>query len=256
MAINHVAYGNAFESGYGAIGTEFHKNLVSGTLRFCMTWLPLLFSPIVIAFPAVLALSRSRPRITAVLLSWVVAFLAFYAPYRWTHESWWFLRFLLPAVPGLIIGGLLVAYLCLEGLKASLSQPQRRLFAGLLVFTALGAETVQMVSLSPWTIGRGERKYGKVSAWLNANVPKNSVMLVSQFSGSMYYFTDFTYVRGDEIDPNTARRIQNAVQAEDRPLYAVLYRFEADLVKTLPAKWELVRTFDDVLVLRCVWPGK
>src|SRR5580704_2995207 len=97
MAINRAAYGNPLLSGYGAIGSEFHAALIPGTLAFYVWWLPLLLSPVVIFAPSILAFLGRVPRITCVLASWAAAYIAFFSAYRWTHEEWWFLRFLLPA---------------------------------------------------------------------------------------------------------------------------------------------------------------
>ena len=174
MAINHAAYGGYLRSGYGAIGAEFHADLVLGTLAYCMKWLPVLFSPIVIASPAIIAFFRSRPRIAALLASWAAAYIGFYSAYRWTHESWGFLRFLLPAAPAIIEAGLLVTRMCFDGLRNSIRGPWLGLLAGLLVFASLGAELAQVLSLEAWSIGRGERKYGRVTSWLVHNVPANS----------------------------------------------------------------------------------
>jgi len=256
MAINHAAYGGILETGYGAIGKEFHGSLIAGTLLYYGKWLPLLFSPIVIASPAIVAFFRSRPRCAAVLASWMAVFLAFFAPYRWTHESWWYLRFLLPAAPAVIVAGLIVVAACLEGLKASLRAMALQAAIALLVCSALGAEVVQTLSLEAWSIGRGERKYGRVSGWLANNLPKNSVVLACQFSGSIFYFTDFTLLRGDQIDAGTAKRVRSALQSEGRPLYAVLFAFEENLIGRIPGNWSVVHSDEDVLVLRCDPPAK
>jgi hypothetical protein len=186
----------------------------------------------------------------------MVAFLGFYSAYRWTHENWWFLRFILPAAPAFIVAGLLVTRLCFEGLRKSLGRPWLRALAVLLVLASVGAEVAQVLSLDAWSIGRGERKYGRVASWLVHNLPRNSVIIVSQFSGSMFYFTDFTFLRGDQIDAVTAERIRRAVQAEGRPLYSVLFHFEADLEHRISPRWTLVGEDGDVLIQRCDFAGK
>jgi hypothetical protein len=250
LAINQAAYGGYLQSGYGAIGNEFHSSLVSGTLAYAALWLPMLFSPVVIVAPAVAVLFRARPRVAGVLLAWAAAYIAFYSAYRWTHESWWFLRFLLPASPALIVAGLLVLHLCFEGLHRRLSKAQTQALLILLVFAALGAEVSQIARLEAWSIGRGERKYSRVAGWLAAHVPANSVIIVSQFSGAAYFYTDYTFLRGNEIDPAAARRIQDAVRAGGRPLYAVLFPFELDMLGRVPGKWANAGTIDDVTVFR------
>jgi hypothetical protein len=72
----------------------------------------------------------------------------------------------------------------------------------------------------------------------------------------MYYFTDFTFLRADQIDAATARRIQAAVQAAHRPVYAVTFPFEEDLITRIPCRWTMVTVVDDVLVRRCDWPER
>ena len=256
MAINQAAYGGYFKSGYGAIGAEFHLGMVPVTLGYCIKWMPVLFSPIVIASPVIVAFFRSRPRVAAVLATWAAAFIGFYSAYRWTHESWWFLRFLLPAAPAIIVAGLLVTRSCFDGLRNSFRGPWLGLLAALLVLASIGAEVAQVLSLEAWSIGRGERKYGRVASWLVHNAPANSVVIVNQFSGSMLYFTNFTFLRGDQIDAATAERVRKAVLTEGRPLYAVLFQFEDNLAGRVPGRWGMVWSDEGVEVLRCDLSGK
>jgi opacity protein-like surface antigen len=251
MAINHAAYGGYLQSGYGAIWNEFHPGLIPGTLWYCVKWLPILFSPIVIASPAIVAAVRSRPRVATVLASWAVAFIGFYSAYRWTHESWWFLRFLLPAAPAFIVAGLVMTRMCFDGLRSGFRASWLRALAALLVFASIGAELTQVLSLDAWSIGRGERKYGRVASWLVHNLPPNSVIVVNQFSGSMFYFTDFTFLRGDQLDAKTAESIRKAVKAEKRPLFSVLFQFENDLASKIPGRWNIISMDDGVLVQSC-----
>jgi hypothetical protein len=254
MAINHSAYGNPLESGYGAIGNEFHSGLIAGTLWYYARWLPVLLSPVVVVAPAVLALLRQRPRLAATLAAWALAYLAFFSPYRWTHEQWWFLRFLLPAAPALIVAGLMVLNRWLERARRGRPQYLSRLAPVLLLAAAVGVELSQTQPLrETWAIGHGERKYGRISKWLNANVPANSAIVVSQASGALYYFTDFTLLRYEQIDPAVAQRVRASVEARGRPLYAVLFPFEGDALRKLPGSWVHVASVDDVGIWRCEW---
>lgn len=249
MAINHVAYGDALQSGYGAIGGEFHSGLILGTLSFYARWLPLLLSPVVVLAPLLLAPSRTPPRVAAVLLSWAAAFLAFYSAYRWTHEQWWFLRFVLPAAPALIVGGLAVL---LHWLERWGTGAWSRLLPVVVLVLAVGIELGQTKPLrEAWAIGHGERKYGRVGQWLDAHVPKDSVLVVSQASGALYYFTGYILLRHDQITPPVAERIRSSVLSENRVLYAVLFPFELDALKRLPWAWTKIASIDDVSVWRC-----
>lgn len=256
MAINHFAYGDALQSGYGAIGNEFHAALIPGTLAYCARWLPLLLSPIVIVAPAILAFLRLWPRVAAVLAAWAAAFIAFYAPYRWTHEQWWFLRFLLPAAPALIVAGLAVTHHWAELAKGRYPGYVRRLLPALVLVAAVGVEVGQTAPLrEARAVGHGERKYGRISKWLNAHIPGNSAIVVSQASGALFYFTDFTLLRYEQMDPLVSERVRAAAQSEGRPLYAVLFPFEGDVLKKLPGRWVHVVSVDDVGIWRCEWAG-
>ncbi|HTU00932.1 MAG TPA: hypothetical protein VMG58_03915 [Candidatus Sulfotelmatobacter sp.] len=256
MAVNRTAYGGFLQSGYGAIGNEFHADLISGTLAYCARWLPVLLSPIVVVAPAILALSGRRPRIAAVLAAWAAAYVGFYLPYRWTHENWWFLRFLLPAAPALIVAGLIVLQLCYEKLLERVAGAWARVLPVLLLFAAVGVELGQIVPLDAWSIGRGERKYGRVADWLAANVPRNSAIVAVQFSGALFYFTDLILLRADQIDPATAEQISASALSGGIPLYAVLFPFELGALKSMPGPWALVGSVDDVTIWRRDWAKK
>ena len=251
MAINKVAYGSPFESGYGAIGNEFHSSLVSGTLRYYAHWLPLLLSPVVLVSPAVLAFVRARPRIVLLLAAWTVAFLAFYCPYRWTHEQWWFLRFILPAAPAMIVGGLCAVSLWLEGLRERYTVPWAGLLPALVLLLSVGVEASQSGPFreARW-IGHGERKYGRIADWLLAHVPQGAAVITSQSSGALFYFTDYVLLRQDSMVPEIAARVEASVRASGRPLYAVLWPFEKDALAKIPGTWTPVGQIDDVTVWR------
>ena len=256
MVVNRTAYGGAFQSGYGAIANEFHLNLVSGTLAYCARWLPVLLSPIVIASPAILAFLRQRPRAAAVLAAWAAVFVAFYLPYRWTHESWWFLRFLLPAAPAFIVAGLIVLQQCFEKLQARFPESWARTLPVLVLFVAVVSEASQIGPLGAWSIGRGEQKYGRVADWISAHVPRNSAIIAHQFSGSLFYYTNLTLVRADQLDPLTAVRVLSSTRSAGMPLYAVLFSFELGTLKAIPSAWSLVGSVDDVTIWRCDPPAK
>jgi Dolichyl-phosphate-mannose-protein mannosyltransferase len=252
MAINHAAYGAPLESGYGAIGNEFHSALVGGTLAYYVYWLPLLLSPVVILAAAVPIYSREAPRITAVLACWILAYLAFFAPYRWTHEQWWFLRFVLPAAPAMVVAGLMVSRRLLENLRGQVLRPLITLLPALLLAAAIGVEVSQKEPRQAAnTIGHGELKYGRVSTWLNAHAPANAVIVTSQTSGALFYFTSFALLRTEELKPPLFERVRSSLQSDGRPLYAALFPFEEDVLKKLPGKWEHIVSVDDVSIWRC-----
>ncbi|MGA2692958.1 MAG: glycosyltransferase family 39 protein [Opitutaceae bacterium] len=252
MAINHAAYGQTLESGYGAIGNEFHAGLIPATLVFYARWLPLLLSPIVLAAPFVLALGRAGGRIAWMLVSWAACFLAFYCAYRWTREQWWFLRFVLPAAPALIVAGLAALRHLFEKGGGPSGGARRWLVPALVLVAALGVEASQTNPLreARW-IGSGERKYGRVADWLETHVPADSVLVVSQASGALYYYTGFTLLREEELSPAIADRVRASARAGGHGLFAVLWPHEKEVLRKLPGTWAQIGSIEDVTVWRC-----
>ena len=253
MAINHAAYGGYLQSGYVAIGSEFHEGLVPGTLVFCLRWLPVALSPLVLVSPAILGFLGTRTRIAAVLAAWAAAYVAFYAPYRWTHVDWWYLRFLLPAAPALLVAGLIVLQRAAAPLEGRLSGTARGVLLGVLFLGAALVEVRHIRPLHAWSIGHGEEKYGRVADWLKANAPRNSAIIAEQFSGATYYYTNFVLIRSNELDGATAGRVRAAVRAEGRPVYAVTFPLELGIIATLPGKWVRVASVEDVAIWRGDW---
>ncbi len=250
MEINRSAYGAYLQSGYGAIGNEFHSNLVAGTLAYCARWLPRLASPIVVAAPAIVLFLRHRTRPAAILLSWFLVYVGFFLPYRFTHENWWYLRYLLPAAPALIVAGLVVIE---AGYARLITRPPSNWARALTAALLLGAVAVEVGEIGPldaWRIGRGERKYGQVADWLQGHVPPAAAVVACQFSGSLFYYTGLTLLRMDQMDAATAPRVLSAAQSAGTPVYAVVFPFEQAQLKSIPGPWALVGAVDDVTVWR------
>jgi hypothetical protein len=76
-------------------------------------------------------------------------------------------------------------------------------------------------------------------------------MVMSQASGAFYYFTHFTLLRYEEMEPSVASRVGSLLQSEGRPLYAVLFPFEEGKLKNLPGSWTHVVSVDDVSIWQC-----
>ncbi|HEY5227646.1 MAG TPA: hypothetical protein VIJ19_03840, partial [Opitutaceae bacterium] len=225
------------------------------TLRFCIRWMPVAVSPVVMAAPLVAAIARSRTRIALSLIAWICAYVAFYAPYRWTHEDWWFLRFLLPAVPALLVAGLAGVQRLLDLLKGRVSEPARVWALGLLFAATVWTTARQINPLHAWSIGSGEEKYGRIGEWLKNNVPGNAALIAMQYSGSDYYFSHNILIRADELNAETAERVRAATRAEKRGVYAVIFPNEKEFIRKLPGKWTQLGAVDDVTIWGNDWNG-
>jgi hypothetical protein len=247
-----AAYGSIFATGYGDNSLDFGSRFITGTLLHYGRWIPALFTPIVVLVLLLPWAAEARPRIRWVLGIWILAFAAFYSCYICTHQTWWYLRFLLPAAPAFVVGSLLVLQGALRRfLPRSDAEYSWAPWAALALFTA-GYSGWWSHRLHALSIGQSELRYGQVADWLQANLPPDSVCLAMQASGSLFYYTHFVFIRWDALEPDNVARVDTAIRKSERPLYAVLFPFERDesgaLQHRMPGHWTEIKRIEDVTV--------
>jgi hypothetical protein len=249
---SEAAYGHFFMTGYGTLGPDFAWKWAGPTLARYAVWLPVLFTPAVVFAVALPKVARSAPCEATLLALWIASYAALYCFYRFTHEAWWYLRFLLPCAPALVIGGLL-------GLRSVLPAAFRGVPHRPAAALALGAVALWSAILSPrlhaTEVARQENVYPRTTRWLQANLPPRAVILCFQVSGAVYFDTDFCLLRWDAIDSGSRQGILAAIRSSSRPLYAALFRFETEpaLRHHMPGRWTRVGAVDQATIWR--WDG-
>jgi hypothetical protein len=248
------AYGSFVTTGYGDNTRAFLASYVPGTIVHYFRWLPALLTPAVVLALGLPWLRTETARTRWLLTVWVLAYAGFYSAYACTHETWWYLRFLLPAAPALVAGGLLVLRFLLARAPAW-SDPDRSLAAGVVSLALLaGYSSWWTHDLDALSIGRSEIRYGQVADWMEANVPPDAVCLAMQASGSIFYYTRFTFIRWDVLDRGNLAQVEGAIRGAKRPIYAVLFPFEvvdSDVLrKRMPGRWAQVGKVQDVTIWR------
>src|SRR5262249_8095099 len=145
-------YGSIFETGYGAgVVTEFSRSFVVPSIENYVLWLGRSFGWIIpgLTIPGLL-LGRAEPRVRLALGTWLLAFIAFYAPYKYSSETWWYLRFLLTILPPLLTG----AALCIDRILGSISKINHgvstaaKAISGPLLFLMFAASIILSVQWS------------------------------------------------------------------------------------------------------------
>jgi len=246
-----AAYGNIGTTGYGDAWALFESTYGKITLLHYMHWIPIVFSPIAALAVGLIFLIKKSTRLSLVLLSWILVYLGFYCFYSCTHETWWYLRFILPAGPALIVGGLIVlrTVLTLVGFKQYPSTYQRLAYITVAAVIAVSS-SLWTKKLNALTAGRGESVYPKTAQWLRDNVPTNAVILAMQESGALFYYTQFTIIRWDELDKQLTNQIVLNTTAQNRPIYAALFNWEVDdaLHKHFPGNWIKCETLKDTTI--------
>jgi hypothetical protein len=252
---NYWAFGNPLETGYGQTAGLFAWSVIPANLRYYAMWLPVLFTPLILLGFG-LAWAARRSRIAAFLAAWVIAYLAFFVSNRFVTQSWMVLRYILPAAPALFFGALWIVRWIFDESRFRASPWPRKAFAAALAL-AFAGQLVADVRLNVLYAGRGELTYPQAMAWMNANLPKNSILVAMQASGSAGFYTSFPVVRWDELNPDSFRRLAEAAKSEGRPLYAPLFNFEKEqtLGTRLPGTWRPAGKVRQITVWRYEGPG-
>lgn len=234
----YLLYGSPFSTGYG--GLDYLMSAEGAWIRFrhYAYWMAALGSPIV--FPGGLAVMLAKnveTRIRAALVAWFAAFFLFYTFYP-PYETWWYTRFLLPALPALILGALLA----IRALAGS-----RRALRAVLVAAIVAVELFQVLRIR--VLDWDEKVYVRSTTGSRRHVPPGAIVLASQLSGAVRYYTGWNQVRWDLLDANSYGLVQRAAGA--RPWYALVAAFELDDAKRrAPGEWTPIEQFDSVTLYR------
>jgi hypothetical protein len=238
-------YSALFKTGYGDMNSFFGLRFLPHNIGHFLLWIPVLLCPLVAL--AALGVVRFRPperRLALLSMTWIGSFVAFYAFYSFSGESWTFIRFLLPAFPAIILEGL---WIIRRRWVPLMSEGRRRLGLPLLLCFTLLWDVSVVQRLHAGTLQRGAALYKQASEWMNAHAPGNAIVALWHLSGSFAYYTDFAIVRWDVFGPAEAKMLYAAARTARRPVYAVLFDFERESAfkDHLPGNWrQRTRTGD------------
>jgi len=242
MGYQNAIYGSPLSSGYGDLWSLFRASNLGPTVRHYGEWLPR-FVPILWILGALLLLpwARTRWRMIAGLALWFFPVAVFYVFYDVTKETWWCLRFLLPCLPALILGGALG----IEAVRGRLSRRGTRIWtwsvAGLAVWAALLAWNGSR-GLGVFGTADSEPPYREIATWVNNHVPKNAAVVSMIASGAVHYYTDCAVLRWDMIEREEFQAFAANADLEVQPVYALLFREEEQqaMNERLPGRWERI----------------
>jgi hypothetical protein len=196
-------YGSPVTSGYGRLSDLYAFDNAGPNARLYAKWLfeshgvtPFigLMAPLILMASKHSVSARGR---RAVWLS--LAFIAtvymgylFYAPF----DNWTYTRFLLPAIPLLLLLSVWVTSIALRRIGPTVA---RLLVTAAVVLVALtwlrGERGLAQVK-------QGEQRYVRIAEYLRATVPDDALILSMQHSGTVRYYAGRKTVRYDWLSPN------------------------------------------------------
>ena len=226
--LNTRLYGSPFLSGYGAAAGLFTAGNVPVNAGRYLRWLLDTQTPVVLlglAAPFIAWFGRRRtPGAPSSAPGWLglgfaALVVACYLPYS-PFEEWWYLRFLLPALPVLLILASSVLVRLVPATPAAVRAPL--LVAGVAL---LGWHYVATASdRSAFALDRLESRYLAAGAFASGKLPGNAVLLSVQESGPLRMYGLRTTVRFDHLDP---RGLDSAVRFLDGAGYRPYFVLEA-----------------------------
>jgi hypothetical protein len=181
----------------------------------------------------------TRSRELLALGLWFMPVAGLYVSYAISQENWSCLRFILPAVPALILAGSIGITVLLPSAGTLARRRAPILVAVVLVVWTLASSWYWTGKLAILYTKGYERAYLDACAAARSQFPANALVLCGQTSGALYYYTNFAVLRWDTLQPaDFARHVAQSGQSEV-PIYALLYDVEeSDALRVrCPGDW-------------------
>ena len=264
LAFNQLSYGGLLSTGYAdAWDLDTAWGFFPSRFEHYIRWLAALLSPLVpMGWLALPFDARVPRRHRWLLLVWFLPLSVFYCVYR-HYDAWWYTRFLLPAIPALILASLLVTRHLLDRLRdeaawfwaPAAAHADRAQFvrgAGIallavVLLTGLYQNNRQQVL----RFADGQQPYRAASLWATEHLPPWAVMLSVQTSGALDYYTNFVVVRWDDLDPERFERLRAKIDPLGYEWYAMLFSFEQERFEQhVPDRLEYLEEFGPITVWR------
>jgi hypothetical protein len=213
-------YGSPLRSGYGDPGQLFSLAHVATNLANYPAWLSLAHTP-VLALGVIAPFAAARRTVAWALLAFAAAVLAAYLPYV-PFTDWWYTRFMLPALPALIV-------LTMTWLERAASRlPARAGFAVLAVVTVIlgGTWLGRAVDLEVFRLKSLEQKYVELGRLAASRLPRNAIVLAAQPAGSVRYYARLPTLSWDAIDAAWLDRVLAECRARGLEPYLAVEAWE------------------------------
>ena len=204
-ALNSRWYGSPFNSGYGSAGQLYSISSIWPNLQRYPVWLVQSHSALSLLclLPLILwkrlTVNRNGLRLAYLL---VAATWLSYLPY-FAFEEWWYLRFMLPSIPAILI----LVSIAMITLGRLAPFPWSRMVTCALAATMFIAElryTLDRDLFGPMYFG--EQRYVTVGLYMRRILPANGVVFAIQHSGSLRFYTGRPTVRYDLVDDSWVSR--------------------------------------------------
>jgi hypothetical protein len=221
-AFNTRVYESAVTSGYGDASDLYSIGFWWTNVRQFASWIAEVETPIVsLAVVGLVATSllpaAKVPRAKPLLGGFIALMLLSYLFYR-PFDAWWYLRFLLPMWPIMM----LLTAAVLETIARRWLRPIYPLAIAAMAIVLAWHGLSVAAARNTFDLGRGERRYIDVARFIASHTGPDAVILSVQHSGSLRIYADRLTLRYDALDPLWLDRAVAYLQSIGRRPYYVL----------------------------------
>jgi len=199
LTIQAARYGSALGSGYGDAGQLFALENLPVNLRRYSRWMTFSHTPVIwlcVGAPFFLRRAR-RLHLFWALAALIAATWCAYLPYlSFQPEEWFYTRFLLPAIPFML---LFASMVILAGIRRA-PEMVRPVFVSVFV-VAMGLVLARISVPLLRNTAPHEQRYEAAGTFVRDALPANAIVLAAQHSGSVRYYSKRTTIRWDIAAP-------------------------------------------------------
>jgi len=227
-AFQDAMYGGPLKSGYGDLGSLFGADHVFPNLQRYPVWLVRTETPfILLALAGPWALSGAARRTAWWLLAFAAATLACYIPYE-IFDAWWYLRFVLPAFPPLLI----LSSATFLFAVSRLTVPVRGLAIGATAAVLVALHLTAAVNGSAFRMRDYERRFRDGGEYVARHLPANAAVITVWQSGSVRFYSGRLTMLWNSIEPEWLDRSLEFLRAQGYQPYLLFERGEEQEFRT------------------------
>jgi hypothetical protein len=175
----------------------------------------------------------------------VVACYVFYL----TFDAWWYLRFLLPAFPAVMI----LAAAGLSRVARLLPREGQVALLAIVLTAAVASQSRTAIDRGVYDLQAGEYRYISTARAVEARVPASAMVICMQHSGSLRYYGHRLTLRWDWLPPEWLDRAVASLRAHGYRPYVLLEDWEVPRFRERFAGSEVGRLLDKPIAV--VSPG-
>jgi hypothetical protein len=215
--LNQLRYGSPLATGYGETGALFSWAHMAANLARYPAWLIETESPLIVlalAAPWTVPRDRAGTRLAMVAFGSSALVVLTYLAYS-VFDDWWYLRFLLPALPVLLVYG--------GAVLLGLVPPRRRSLAAAVLCMALGSWYLHVAKTRHvFELRTLESRYLMAGRFAARELPEDTVVIAGAQSGSIRYHGRRPTIAWEGVPPNRLDVVAAALRSQGRAVFIVL----------------------------------